>query len=546
MPGAQTRWRVPGSTARAMTRRLLLVVIVCSALLRTWDLGSVPLGLHGDEAITGFDARRVLTEGWIGPYAYPSALGQPTGPVYLAALVLAALGQSTATLRLSMALFGVVTVLCTYLAGRAMFSRAVGLLAAALLAAQPWHLHLSRVAFMVNAWPCLEMAALWLLFRARRRGGVGRWALAGATAGLGIYTYNAYPLSLPLLAVPALVDLVAPPAGRTRRAVLGLAAVAGLVAVLVALPMAEYARTHEEYFWHAQDVAVSRTAAWRDADWSGRVALLGGRAVEWGRGVLVGGRPDDGDGLGGRGFPLLDPVTALAAAVGAGMALRRWRQPAPATLLAALAVLPLGALLTIEDGLYRRTFGLAPLLAILAALPLARLWRLARARGRAPQGAAAVALGALLVLNGARNAQTYFGPLQASEQMRYVFPYQVDAASRFVAGLPPGTAVFWYSERWPADYETRRWFAPAADVSERAPELGAAVEAGGTPVLRADSDRESVFILLGAYRDLAEAIRRRHRGAALVEQTRDGEILFRAVRVPPLAAPGSAGDSPAG
>ncbi len=519
---------------RSSSTLMLLAIVLCAALLRIWHLETVPLGLHGDEAITGFDARRVLRDGWIGPYAYPSALGQPTGPVYFTALLLALLGQSTATLRLSMALFGVATVLCTYFAARAMFGRAVALLAAALLVAQPWHLHLSRIAFMVNAWPCLEMAALWALFRARRHGGLGRWALAGAVAGLGIYTYNAYPLSLPLLAVPVLYDLWTPPAARTRARVLGEATVAGAVALAVALPMVEYARTHEEYFWHRDEVALSQTPAWREADWNGRARLVGARAVEWGEGLLVGGRPDDGDGLGAKGFPLLDAVSALAAAVGIGMALRRWRDPAAATLLAALVVLPLGALLTIEDGLYRRTFGLAPVLAILAALPLARLWRQADARGGASRRAAAVALGGLVVLSGARNAQTYFRPLQATDQMRYVFPYQVDAASRFVATLPHGSAVFWYSDRWPASYETRRWFAPDSEVTERSPEFGAAVESDGSPVLRADSDRESVFVLLGTYLGLLDALQRRHPDGTVVEQTRDGEILFRAVRVPPL------------
>ena len=293
--------------------------------------------------------------------------------------------------------------------------------------------------------------------------------------------------------------------------------------------MLEYARTHEEYFWHHEEVALTHSAAWRDADWSARAGLLGARAVEWGRGLLVGGRPDDGDGLGAKGFPLLDPVAALAALVGIGMAVRRWRDPAAATLLVALAVLPFGALLTVEDGLFRRTFGLAPVLAILAALPLARLWREADARGAAPRRAAAVALGGLLVLSGARNAQAYFRPLQASDQMRYVFPYQVDAASRFIATIPRESAVFWYSDRWPAGYETRRWFAPDATVIERSPEFGAAVEADGAPVLRADSDRESVFVLLGTYLELADALRQRHPEGELMQQTRDGEILFRAL-----------------
>ena len=518
-----------------MQRRLLFAVIACAAVLRLWQLGTVPLGLHGDEAITGFDARRVLAEGWIGPYAYPSALGQPTGPVYVTALVLELFGESPATLRLSMALFAIATIAFTYLAARAMFSRAAALLAAALLVAQPWHLHLSRIAFMVNAWPCVQMAALWLLFRARQQPGLGRWALFGAVTGLGIYSYNAYPLSLPILAVPFVYDLLAPTAVRSRGRVLASAAVAGAMVIVLALPMVEYARNNEQYFWHQQDVALANTPAWLAAGWADRAGMLAARGAEWGRGLLVGGRPDDGDGLGAQGFPLLDPVSALAAAIGVGIALRRWREPAAATLLAALAVLPWGALLTIEDGLYRRTFALAPILAVFGGLALARLWREASVRGVAARRAAAVALGALLVLSGVRNAQTYFRPLQVSDQMRYVFPYQVDAASRFLATVPPSSAVFWYSDRWPAGYETRRWYAPNADVTERSPEFGAATESDGTPMLQAASDRDSVFILLGSYLGLADAIERRHHVHTGIEETRDGETLFRAVRVPALS-----------
>jgi hypothetical protein len=296
----------------------------------------------------------------------------------------------------------------------------------------------------------------------------------------------------------------------------------------------DYARTHEEYFWHHQDVALTASPAWREGGWRERAALLAARGVEWGTGVFTGGAPDDGDGLGAQDYPLLDPVTAIAAVAGIGLALRRWREPAYATLLVGAATLPLGALLTIEGGLYRRTFALAPMVAVLAALPLARLWRQATARGAASARAAVVAVAALLVLSGARTVQRYFGPQQVSDQMRYVFPYQIDAAARFVATLPPDTAVFWYSDRWPAVYETRRWFAPDADVIERSPEFGAPLEPDGTPVLRADSDRESVFILLGTYVGLADTLQQRHRDGTRVEETRDGEILFRAIRVPPL------------
>ena len=248
---------------RWLLTALPLAIVAIAALLRLWHLETIPLGLHGDEAITGMDAQRALHEGWIGPYLYPSALGQPAGPVYLTALLFKWLPQTTATLRGSMALFGVATVGFTYLAARAMFGRAVALVAAALLVALPWHLHLSRTAFMVNAWPAVQMAALWLLFVARARGGSARrgfFVAFGAVSGLGIYGYNAFVLSLPLLATPFIYDWVGA-RGVQRRAVLTAAGLAALTALLVALPMLDYMRTHEEYFWHQEEVGVVHTTA---------------------------------------------------------------------------------------------------------------------------------------------------------------------------------------------------------------------------------------------------------------------------------------------
>lgn len=192
-----------------MTRRrqwtglvLPALIVAMAAALRIWHLETVPLGLHNDEAWTGINARDVLREGWIGPYLYPSGLGQPAGPVYVTALLFTVLPATTFTLRLAMASIGVAAVALAYGAARAMFDRTVAVGAAALLAIMPWHLHLSRTGFMVGAWPCIEMAILWALFSAGAHPSIWRFAGVGLLIGLGVYTYNAYALCLPVLAVP--------------------------------------------------------------------------------------------------------------------------------------------------------------------------------------------------------------------------------------------------------------------------------------------------------------------------------------------------------
>ena len=147
---------------------LALAITVLAAVLRLWRLGTIPLGLHGDEAWTGLDAERVLDEGWIGPYLV-SALGQPIGPVYWAAAVFAVLPDTTLVLRASMAFFGIATIPLSYVTFRLMFDRTVAVFAALLLAFMMWHLHLSRTAFMVQTAPFMELSRCPAVRRRRRR-----------------------------------------------------------------------------------------------------------------------------------------------------------------------------------------------------------------------------------------------------------------------------------------------------------------------------------------------------------------------------------------
>ena len=56
------RFRADRLTSAAVAARVDVAIItsitLLAAVLRIWHLGAVPLGLHGDEAWTGLDARR--------------------------------------------------------------------------------------------------------------------------------------------------------------------------------------------------------------------------------------------------------------------------------------------------------------------------------------------------------------------------------------------------------------------------------------------------------------------------------------------------------
>ena len=510
------------------TRVDIAVVAAITALaagLRFWHLGTVPLGLHGDEAWTGIDARRILHEGWIGVYVR-SALGQPAGPLYVTALLFSFLPETTATARFSMALFGVATVPLAYLAFSSMFNRTVGAFSSLLLAVMMWHLHLSRTAFMVSAWPLTEVATIWLLWLALRRRRMWLFGAAGAVHGLGVYTYNADLLFLPVPFV-AIAWSVFAEHGRARRLrLLSGAAVFAATALIVAAPLVDYAVRHwHTYQYHERIVSVTASQEWKDASILGKGGMVRRRADEWVRGIAVGGRPDLGDGLASDGHPLVDPLTLFLAAIGLGTVLWRWRRPESAVVVAVLVLLPWGALLTVEDGLFRRTLGLTPFIALLAALPLAWLWDGLWSIHDRWKPLFIVAVAGVVTLNGAWTVYQYFGPVQRTDTMRFVYPYQLDAASRFIAGLPPGTYIYFFSDRWRFDYETRRFLAPQATGEDRSKKFGAT---SPDDAYRIDTTGDVAFVFLGTYVDDVDKVREQHPGGTETEARRGDDVLFRA------------------
>jgi hypothetical protein len=331
--------------------------------------------------------------------------------------------------------------------------------------------------------------------------------------------------------LPLAYDLVAArDPGERRRVAIRMSSL-GLTAVWAALLMVGYAATHQEYFWHQRDVSVFSSASWPDAGWSGRVGILAARGSEWLSGLVFGGRPDLGDGLAARGHPLLDPLTSGAAMAGALLAVRRWRRPEYGVLLAAVLLLPFGALLTTDDGLYRRTFALAPLLAVLAALPLVALWQWSGRRGAALWLGIRAAVAVSLATAAAFDLHAYFGPLQHTPEIASVFPYQVDAAARFVgARVPTDAVVYLYSDRWRASFETIKWYAPDAQIVDRSREFRQDRPVDAPLDLDRDPAHPTVFLLLGNYLGVADELRARYPGAQVDQQDRNGEILYRAVR----------------
>lgn len=356
---------------------LALVAIVAVAFFfRLWQLDSVPVGLHYDEAGEALDALRNLE---IGHRVYSRAQGGREG-LYagIVAAVFALFGPSSLALRAVAAVSGALVVPLTYLILRTLLSgdeanagrvRAVALLGALGMATAYWQIHLTRLGLRHTLYPLVASLAVYFLWRGFRG---GRWldfGLAGAFLGLSMYTYLSarfVPLlwSVFLLGQALVVWVLRRfNAGRPGddifldrffRPLL----LAALVSVLAFLPLGAYYYRHPaEFVGRAGEVSIFNP----DLN-QGHL----GRALAhslWGNfsAVALNGDPDPLVNQPGR--PLLDGWLVPFFGLGLLVAFRRLARPAYLFLLLWLFVLWLPAVLTYDVvPRFMRAFGIGPAL----------------------------------------------------------------------------------------------------------------------------------------------------------------------------------------
>ncbi len=193
----QTGWQ-PGLKREAIrawlyqNRRELaavMLLLLFTIALRTYDLEIHPYAMVNDEGEMGRGAlcllrgecRNIFAIGWAS---------QPYVAYLPYALTVGLLGHDFALpIRLVSVTTGTLAVLFTYLFSREAFGKPIGLLAGAILAVLPYHVHFSRLG-VDNIVDSLSSALiLWLMIRAIRTGAPGYYLLAGIACGLCLYTY---------------------------------------------------------------------------------------------------------------------------------------------------------------------------------------------------------------------------------------------------------------------------------------------------------------------------------------------------------------------
>ncbi|MEK7543320.1 MAG: glycosyltransferase family 39 protein [Patescibacteria group bacterium] len=195
----------------------LLMIVVLAAMLRLWQLGTIPPSPDWDEAALGYNAYSVLKTGrdeystW-----FPLSLRsyddyKPPLYMYLALPAVAVFGLETWAVRLPSAIAGILAVLGTYFLvkelTREKFNKLYGLstlqtfylptIASLLLALSPWHIQFSRIAFEANIGVTINIWAVWAFLKGLQQ---KRMLLASSFLfGLGLYAYHSERIFVPLL-----------------------------------------------------------------------------------------------------------------------------------------------------------------------------------------------------------------------------------------------------------------------------------------------------------------------------------------------------------
>lgn len=182
----------------------IVFVLLVAAIFRLYRLDTIPPSLYWEEVAIGYDAYSIARTGKdhhgnVFPIlAFPSFGDyKPSGYFYTVVPFVATMGLNAWAVRLPSALAGIGTVFILYLVGKELFDKRTGLLAAVLLAIQPWHIQFSRGGWEVNLATLLLVVGSWLLLKSRHSDRT--IPMSAMFFGLSMYTYHAARLFAPLM-----------------------------------------------------------------------------------------------------------------------------------------------------------------------------------------------------------------------------------------------------------------------------------------------------------------------------------------------------------
>ncbi|MFH0864228.1 MAG: glycosyltransferase family 39 protein [Candidatus Gottesmanbacteria bacterium] len=183
----------------------LILILVLSFCLRFWQLGSIPSGIHADEAVTGYTAYSlgkigVDLGGTFNLFGITDVnIGGTAPPIYTFILVplVKIFGLSIGIIRLPSAIFGVLSVILVYLISKNLFkSQQLSLLITFLFAVNPWAIHISRQGMLESISLLFVLAGIFFFLYSDNKKYL--FIISALFLGLSFFVYDAPKIFLPL------------------------------------------------------------------------------------------------------------------------------------------------------------------------------------------------------------------------------------------------------------------------------------------------------------------------------------------------------------
>jgi hypothetical protein len=385
------------ATVRLTARKRLALatgLLLAAAVLRLWQIASIPRGLWIDEAFFLLKGQHIA-QGQGFPIYFTENHGiEPLFP-YLCSVAELMLGPVDWAGRLITGWLGVIGVACVIRLAQDMFpGRKVWLFAGLAQTFFYWDINFSRFSNLpelTTVFTVATLAAFWHGARTKRR-----WAfpLAGLCMGLGLSAYAASRF-IPLVFLCAWLAVWVAWHGRRRTIVLG-----GLVTLLTALlvysPLIWFFAHNPNWFFYRFNETTGTTLGP-----AGSFLQLWEASLKTLSGLFIYGDTNWRHNLAGR--PALDISQTVLFALGLVVALRRWRSVETWALLSWLLLGLSPSVFTNEAPHFGRTTMAIPAITLILGLGGATLWNLSSRRLIRGLVMATLGLSALLTIH------DYFG-----------------------------------------------------------------------------------------------------------------------------------------
>ena len=351
-------------------------------------------------------ARQIEIEGWIG-LSHGILDGALTGYAYVLAFWTTLVGDDIGMVRLLSGIASLASVGVSYFLIATLFNRRVALFATLLMAAGIWPLTYARLALPTSLLLLVEVAALYLLFRAlhtttdesSRR---NLLVLSGALVGLSLYLDFVAIVFVVAALCLWLRDYVS---GKVNPRLMGERFAAFAVpALIISLPFWAAIVTDASVRDDAKALLITETPRYlENAGVMGQLRTVTGNVVNTGRAFVWNTSADEFGRGGGR---VVDPLTGLLVFIGLIVCVRRWREGSYGALLVLFVVIVVVVGLTRQEGMFARLIVGVPVAFTLAGV--AADWVLSWVKGRAPAAGVLALLAVLAASVLAINLTTYY------------------------------------------------------------------------------------------------------------------------------------------